>query len=216
MDDAEKRIAGLEPQLAELNEVAEPGRQQAQPVVSPDPSASPQWVAPSGLRPLSSFSTVSERRVEPPSRLWRVVKWPIAIAVLAVSLVFLGLGAHDYLGYLAGAPATATIRECDGRLVAIPGSRPATQATEWICTVTWSVGGQSYAGSVADFRLHTEGSTMDVRVHGGKAYTKFSGVDHLLYAFALLLVAAMVGCSDWVRRKAPPWFRWWWDGPNYN
>jgi hypothetical protein len=48
---------------------------------------------------------------------------------------------------------------------------------------------------------------------GRQGYTKFSGVDPVTFGFAFLIVAAWVGLTDWVNRKAPPWFRSWWNRP---
>ncbi|WP_082976982.1 DivIVA domain-containing protein [Mycobacterium sp. 852002-50816_SCH5313054-b] len=100
------------------------------------------------------------RRVE-----WAVL--PLAILMTVLSLVAFGVGVYDVYGYRVGTPTTAKVVSCSGGR---------NKFSNVICTAQWSVGGKSYTGRIAgDSKGRRVGSSLDVRVHGGSAYTATSG-----------------------------------------
>jgi DivIVA domain-containing protein len=155
---------------------------------------------PVAIRPqpgsLYQFGVVQRR-----GRARRIVSTLIGIVGLAAALALAGVAAYDFYGYLLGAPTTATIHQCE----------------TWRCTGTWSVNGRPYDGSVA-FDLHTldgtntifrhysPGSTVDVRVHGGTAFTKNAGFVVLVFAVVFAAGAVFGSFPDWLSRR-PKWLR---------
>jgi DivIVA domain-containing protein len=112
----------------------------------------------------SGFRGHTGRRSKPRRYEWAFL--PLAILAAAFSLVAFGIGVYDVHGYRVGTPTTAKVVSCVG------GRRTASVA----CTGTWSVGGKSYAGRIeGDGKGYKVGSSLDVRVRGGSAYTATSG-----------------------------------------
>jgi hypothetical protein len=87
--------------------------------------------------------------------------------VAVLSLVAFSVGVYDVHGYRVGTPTTATVVDCSGA---------GNKHSAVFCTGQWSVDGKSYTGRIAgDSKgIHT-GSSLDVRVRGGSAYTATSG-----------------------------------------
>ena len=139
--------------------------------------------------------------VQRPGPARRIVSTLIGIVGLVAALALTGIAAYDFYGYLAGVPTTATINQCE----------------IWRCTGIWSINGQSYDGSVA-FDLHrlggtnsiynqySAGSTVDVRVHGGTAFTKSAGFVVLVFAVVAAATAVFRYFPDWLSRR-PKWLR---------
>jgi DivIVA domain-containing protein len=91
----------------------------------------------------------------------------LAIVVAVFSLAAFGIGVYDVYAYRVGTPTTAKIVDCHGN-----GSKHGGVT----CRGQWSVGGKSYTGRIAgDLKGHHVGSSLDVRVRGGSAYTAASG-----------------------------------------
>ncbi|HTQ18506.1 hypothetical protein [Mycobacterium sp.] len=127
-----------------------------------------------------------------------------AIAGVAVSLGFFGIGAYDYYAYLVGTSTTATINYCR------------TQPVGYECVGTWSVGGQPHTGKVQGLQLHrsSHDSPLNVRVLGDKAYTAVSGLSFagyglvagLLTALGIVKFASDYWFDPWLSRR-PKWFQ---------
>lgn len=120
----------------------------------------------------------------------------LAIVGVVVSLVLFGLGAYDAYAYRVGTPTTATINQCIN----------ATKGSSKSCTGTWSVGGKSYTGPIGSGGLgYSQGSSQNVRVHGGTAYTADAASRNLWggTTFAVLSVPAglVVLVVWWLRRN---------------
>jgi hypothetical protein len=114
----------------------------------------------------------------------------ILLVVMFFPLVFLGFGAYEFYQYQSGTPTTATIDHCGHS-----GGGPR-------CTGTWSLGGAPHSGSIKGNEEYPDGSSVDVRVHGGAAYTASAGNEGFLAGgltlamFAVLLALSML----WRRR----------------
>jgi DivIVA domain-containing protein len=88
-----------------------------------------------------------------------------AIPMTALTLFFFGIGVYDVYEHRVGTPTTATVVSCSGY-----GKHGRA------CTATWSVGGKSYTGRIeGDGKGYRVGSSLDLRVRGGSAYTATSG-----------------------------------------
>ena len=126
----------------------------------PDVGSQPGFpAAPGGVRGHSGKRS-KRRRVE-----WAIL--PLAIVTTIFSLAAFGMAVHDVYGYRVGTPTTATIVDCHSN---------GNKHTPVYCTGQWSLGGKSYAGRIeGDSKGHHAGSSLDVRVRGGSAYTATSG-----------------------------------------
>jgi hypothetical protein len=101
--------------------------------------------------------------------------------VMAFLVVSVGIGAVTYgaltpYGYWVGTPAKATVDHCEYHGTAGPDSSPDLR-----CTGTSTVGGQSQTGPIKppfeneeQNGIRAGKSVLDVHVHNGTAYTKFS------------------------------------------
>ena len=127
--------------------------------LKPDLASQPGFpAAPGGFRGHTGKRS-KPRRVE-----WAFL--PLAILMAVLSLVAFGVGVYDVYGYRVGTPTTAKVVDC-GR----NGSKHSART----CRGTWSVGGKSYTGRIAgDSKGFHVGSSLDVRVRGGSAYTATS------------------------------------------
>jgi hypothetical protein len=83
------------------------------------------------------------------------------IAAFVVSLVLLGVGAHQVYAYQAGTPTKATIVRCS------------SSRTDRTCQATWAINGTSHHGRVDGVLdgSRQAGSPVDVRVFRGRAYS---------------------------------------------
>ena len=102
-------------------------------------------------------------------------------------------GAHEFIRYRTGTPTTATVTQCSvGR-----GGH---------CEGTWTIGGVPQHGNVKHgyiFGAPPVGSTMEVRVNGGTAYTWGAGLPQL--GFGLLLLGVfVVTLVSWLSRWRHP------------
>jgi len=102
-------------------------------------------------------------------------------------------GAHEFIRYRTGTPTTATVTQCSvGR-----GGH---------CEGTWTIGGVPQHGNVKHgyiFGAPPVGSTMEVRVNGGTAYTGGAGLPQL--GFGLLLLGVfVVALVSWLSRWRNP------------
>ncbi|ORW45485.1 hypothetical protein AWB90_14880 [Mycobacterium paraense] len=87
--------------------------------------------------------------------------WWRNLIAAAFAIVGFAWGAHAYYGYHAGTPTTATVTQPGG------GRGASTKGT-------WSLNGELQTGDIETGRLFgapSVGSTIDVRVRGGTAYT---------------------------------------------
>lgn len=114
----------------------------------------------------------------------------LAIVAAVHSLVTFGIGVYDVYGYLVGTPTTAKVVSCTAR----------NKHSSVTCSGQWSVGGKSYAGRIAgDLKGHHAGSSVDVRVRGGSAYTATAGNIWFIIGTSMGVVA--VGCALGARRR---------------
>jgi hypothetical protein len=122
----------------------------------------------------------------------RLVLWigSLTIVGVVVSLLMFGVGAYDFYAYRVGTPTAATIEQC----TQVPGGSDQT------CTATWSVGGKSHTGAIASGgHGYPQGSSQDVHVHGGTAYTAdaastnlWAGTGVVVLAVLLIALAALL------------------------
>jgi DivIVA domain-containing protein len=128
--------------------------------LTPDVGSRPGFPAAHG-----GFRGHSGTRSKPRRYEWAFL--PLAILAATFSLVAFGIGVYDVHGYRVGTPTTAKVVDCSG------GRNKYSSVT---CTGQWSVGGKSYTGRIAgDGKGYHVGSSLDVRVRGGSAYTATSG-----------------------------------------
>ena len=128
--------------------------------LKPDVGSQPGFPAAAG-----GFRGHSGTRSKPRRYEWAVL--PLAILVAAFSLVAFGVGVYDVHGYRVGTPTTAKVVSCN---------RNGNKYSARTCTGTWSVGGKSYAGRIeGSGKGYQVGSSLDVWVRGGSAYTPTSG-----------------------------------------
>ncbi len=114
---------------------------------------------------VGGFRGGSGTRSKPRRYEWAVL--PLAMLMVALSLVGFGIGLYDVHGYRVGTPTTAKVVSC-GHIRGKYSTRT--------CTGTWSVGGMSYTGRIeGDGKDYQVGSSLDVRVRGRSAYTATSG-----------------------------------------
>lgn len=110
-----------------------------------------------------------------------------AFLAAALGVLVIGWGAHDLNQYRVGAPTTATVTHCSGR-----GG----------CDGTWSIGEVSQSGHIErDFSNYPVGSSVDVRVRGGTAYTEHAWVPAVLFG-GLLLAGPLVALFSRVFRRS--------------
>jgi DivIVA domain-containing protein len=128
--------------------------------LKPDWESQPGFpAAPDGFRGHTGTRS-KPRRVE-----WALL--PLAILGAVLSLVAFGIGVYDVEGYRVGTPTTATVLDCH---------RNGNKHTPVYCTGQWSLGGKSYTGRIeGNSKGYHAGSSLDVRVRGGSAYTATSG-----------------------------------------
>ncbi len=149
-----------------------------------------------------------------PGRVWNSTAnvWNGLVTVFIA--VGLGVCAVTYgmltpYDYWVGTPAKAKVEHCERHGISSPDSSP-----DLDCTGTWSVRGQSQSGSIKPpFRddeqnyVRAGKSVLDVRVHDGTAYTKFS-VGKGFY-IGLVAGVGLIGWGSfrlwkiWARRRPP-------------
>ena len=188
-DDPEKRIAELE----RLRAQASAGRAVDQPAAyRPAPQSSwpqqPQgWqrpAGPSGYGPPPVPRPLPSRR---PRGRFRAVFSTIVLGIMAVG--FAGLAGHSLYAYGVGAPTKATVVSCH------------YSGKSRSCTGTWAIDGERRSGKIdGNGKNYEVGSTMDVRVHDGTAYTKRS-VLGWLWPAALFVGVGALGLFLRMRRR---------------
>jgi hypothetical protein len=102
----------------------------------------------------------------------------LAVGIIVLLMCF-GFGAYASYQYHVGTPTTATDVQC------IHVSRNTT------CTGTWSVDGNSQNGPIIG-PGRTNGSLLNVRVHGGKAYTAGAGHPQFLTGIVMFAFFAVM------------------------
>jgi hypothetical protein len=121
----------------------------------------------------------------------RTTMLAVAGGVLLVLFCLAG-GAHEFYEYRAGTPTTATVVSC------YSGRYPT-------CQGTWTIDGANYTGKMPStlFNHYEVGSSHDIRVNDGKAYSTASVRAWLLRAggIVVLIVLAIV-----VRAWMKYWF----------
>jgi hypothetical protein len=122
---------------------------------------------------------------QPP--LWK--RLVISLVLLALPLITLGFGAYHSHAYHVGTPTTATNVHCISH-ARFPQS----------CTGTWSVGGESYTGPIMG--ADRDGSSLDVHVHDGTAYTADAGPNTFLKGTIFLILVSVVIVVNWARWQA--------------
>jgi hypothetical protein len=141
--------------------IAELERKHAEPVGQPrhDPAASP-----------NRASSAKARR-----RQLLFVRLFCLLVLIGLPLFPFAVGGYDVYAYHVGAPTTATNVHCHN------GGR-----TRY-CTGTWSLGGQSYTGTV-EGASHGNGASMDVRVYGDTAYTAQAGRKAFMWGLFVVII----------------------------
>jgi hypothetical protein len=102
--------------------------------------------------------------------------WFGAIIAAGLGLLLLVWGAHVLNQYRVGTPTTATVTHCSGGR---GGS----------CAGTWSIGGVPQSGDIEYgfmFSTYSVGSSLDVRVSGGTAYTAHAWLPGFVFGGVLL------------------------------
>jgi len=115
--------------------------------------------------------------------------WPVIGGVLLI-VFCLGGGVYSFSQYRSGTPTTATVVSCHG-------------VRDQSCEGTWSIDGTSYTGRMpSNFITGYEvGSTHDIRVTNGKAYSATSVEAWLLRAgFLAVLIVGVIVVRAFVRR----------------
>ena len=172
---------------------SQPPRQMAagrQSVIYPGQGGPQEFGAPAGVAPQPAFP--GEPRIVRRAGSGR--KWLMkGLAVIPAALVLLLFvrDAYAMYAYHVGTPTTATIKQC--RL----GTRG-----HYSCDGTWSLGGNSYTGPIETGGTgYRQGSSLDVHVHGGSAYTADAGQDRFAMAglSVILLVLAAWGLMRLMR-----------------
>jgi hypothetical protein len=181
-----------------------------QPVAYPGQGTPQDFGAPAGVVPQPAFPGEPGvgRRAGPLRRLWLLGIWLAAIGVAALSLLFFGLAAYDFYAYQTGKPTTATIEHCTSFSHTHRQRSPVTPLVGSViprgesCTATWSVAGQSQIGPIEGllYRDH-DATSVDVRVHGDKAYTSLSGVPSLMTGALILVLGVLVAFVIWTGRR---------------
>jgi DivIVA domain-containing protein len=169
----------------------------------------PMHLAESQLRPVPLAVADSGNEAVPletrsKRRVWIAVA---AIGFLGLSLVFFGLAGRDYLAYRNGTPATAKVQHCALPLRHLASSRSHDDligklAHTQRCTVTWKVDGVPHTGKTKIFRHYgdREPTSVDVRIHGGGAYTAAVALDNVMMGVLVLAVGAVVVFFIWTGR----------------
>lgn len=134
----------------------------------PDPGAR-EWV-------VSSHDLKAAAEAGDDSRGIGAVIFEIVLALGA--LIVFAAGGVEFSEYLTGTPTTATITYCTG-------------GRSISCEGTWSIGGVSQSGAIETFSDPSVGSTVGVRVSGGKARTPADWIP-IFGGGALLLGASIL------------------------
>jgi hypothetical protein len=223
-DEAEKRIADLERQLGEARAAtgASAGQGSAvppPPISFPGPGFPPprmNWQHPSQQAPSALLTGPmggpgSGRLAGPRYLLRRLGAALVAITAVVFLLVLFGSAAYNFYAYRAGAPTTATIEKYNpGCVGAHPGVTGTLVDTNPLfdflgvgtCTGAWSVGGTSQSGPIVGVRsIQPDGSSLDVHVLGGKAYTATSEMHSLLWATGIAIPGIAIALILWWRRR---------------
>jgi hypothetical protein len=153
----------------------------------------------------------SGRLAGPRYLLRRVGAALVEIGAVVLLLVFFGTAAYNFYAYQAGTPTTATIEKynhgCVGAHSGVIGTLVDTNPlfdflSVDTCTGTWSVGGTSQSGPIVGVRsIQPHGSSLDVRVLGGKAYTATSEMHSLLWATGIAIPGIAIALIVWWRRR---------------
>jgi hypothetical protein len=117
-----------------------------------------------------------------------VRSWFATIIVAGLALFGFGWGAHDLNQYRVGTPTTATVTACGG------GGKMGGY-----CTGTWSIDGVPQTGDIEHGFIPPVGSSLDVRVSGGAAYTADASI--LSFGVGVLFTLVFVGFV-WGRRRS--------------
>jgi hypothetical protein len=127
----------------------------------------------------------------------------VAFFVVLFGTAVVTYGALTPYGYWVGTPAKATVDHCELQHIS---SWDRDTSPDLRCTGTWSLHGQSQTGPIKppfhdeeQNGIHAGKSVLDVRVHNGTAYTKFS-VGKSFYVALAVGAGALVWGSFRLRR----------------
>lgn len=201
-DDAQKRIADLERQIAQARAA---GGGPAQGSAMPPPPEG--WQQPQPQMGGPGYG----RMGRPRSLLRRLWSALLATVALALLLGMFGSAAYNYYAYRTGTPTTATIEKytkgCVGSHTGLTGILVDTNPVFDLfgvekCTGTWRVGDTSQSGPIVGMHsIQPAGSALDVRVHNGKAYTATSGKHSLLWMLGIGVPGLVIVVIAWWRRR---------------
>jgi hypothetical protein len=209
-DEAQHRIADLERQLGEARAAtgAAAGQGSAMP---PPPASFPSLQPPSPLLTGQMGGPGFGRLAGPRYLLRRLGAALVAIIAVVFLLVLFGSAAYNFYAYRAGTPTTATIEKynpgCVSNHSGVIGTLVDTNPLfDFLgvesCTGTWSVGGTSQSGPIVGVRsIQPDGSSLDVHVLGGKAYTANSEMHSLLWASGIAIPGIAIALILWWRRR---------------
>jgi hypothetical protein len=201
-DDPEQRIAELQRRLAEQERIAELERHQAEPVGQPPQMLDARAATPGEpiRRPLSERillrvarkqyggNAVSEMRRDLDRR--SIGNWFAIIIAAGFALLGFVWGAHDFYQYRVGTPTTATVTYCTVGAGAVAARARGASAE---CRRP----GRSKRGLT--FSAPSVGSSLNVRVSGGTAYTADESVPG--FGLGVLLVGPIVAFVSWPGRS---------------
>jgi hypothetical protein len=176
------REFSVEPEMAATT----PGVATEAPRIETATAGTPLAAQTSGATPEISPSRRRVLKAYGRSTMWA------AIGGLLLIVFCLGGGAREFYKYSAGTPTTATVVSCHG-----------TRYPH--CEGKWNVDGASYTGRMPSTLLnrYEVGSTHDIRVTDGRAYSVASVQAWLLRAgFIIVLVVVMICVRAFIRR----WF----------
>jgi hypothetical protein len=211
-NEAEHRIADLERQLGEARAATGAGAWQAS--AFPSPPVDWQYSSLQAPSPLltSQMGGPGFGRLGGPRYVLRRLRAALVatIAVLFLLLLF-GSAAYNFYAYRAGTPTTATIEKYNpgcvsnhsGVIDTLVDTNPVFDFLGvGSCTGAWSVGGTSQSGPILGVRsIQPDGSSLDVHVLGGKAYTANSEMHSLLWATGIAIPGIAIALILWWRRR---------------
>jgi hypothetical protein len=146
--------------------------------------------------------------------------WSGLLAIVAVALLLslFGSAAYNYYAYRTGSPTTATVEKyyrCLGSHSGVTGTLVDTNPLFDFfsvdkCSGSWRLGGTSQSGPILGVAsIQPTGSSLDVRVRDGKAYTATAGKHSLLWMIGIAVPGLIIAAIIWWRRRTGRSSRGW-------
>ena len=126
-------------------------------------------------------------------------------AMLAVAIVFAGLGGYYLLAQERGTPSRATVTDChDSTTFTGNGTRTTTTCTGyWVLGGPLGDGGRKVFGEVRGAGWSKLNETVSVRIYHGRAYTTGMFLAIGFFGISGFFFLAAIGLFFLVRRLAP-------------